>query len=189
MMMKAHRHLTDDELIERCLAGETHDGDGCGSCEARQADLATLLHEIGDSATQEADAAFSAERLSRQHARILQRIEQDGRPGRLIAFPNHGAEGVPLRARPSSRWIAAAAVAGLVIGLLAGHLAHDLPGTVNDAPVLTRVTDASGGTLRAVATTFSEDEFLGQIESIAERPGGEALLPLHDLTPRAWEVK
>jgi hypothetical protein len=40
-----------------------------------------------------------------------------------------------------------------------------------------------------VATTFSEDEFLGLIESIAESPGGDALRPLHDATPRAWEVK
>ena len=37
--------------------------------------------------TQEADAAFPAERLARQRARILQRVDQDGRPARVIAFP------------------------------------------------------------------------------------------------------
>ena len=44
--------------------------------------------------------------------------------------------------------------------------------------------------LRAVATTFSEDEFLGQIEMAPDSPGpGTALRALHDVTPRAWEVK
>ena len=58
------------------------------------------------------------------------------------------------------------------------------------AASITRATDAGQpATLRAVATTFSEDEFLGQIESIAESPGGDALRPMHDVTPRAWEVK
>ncbi len=188
MMMKAHKHLSDDQLIELCLGG-AHAVHGCASCEARRAELAALLDEVAAAAMQEADAAFPAERLARQHARILQRVEQDGRPGRLIAFPGHAQEPSTPRVRPRTRWIAAAAAAAFVIGLLAGHLAHDMPGRTTVAAVA-RPTDSAQPGLRAVATTFSEDEFLGQIEMAADSPGPDsALRALHDMTPRAWEVK
>jgi hypothetical protein len=149
---------------------------------------AGLLDEIAATARLEADAVFTPERLARQQARILQRLEQDGRPARVIAFPGYPQDGAAARVRPGTRWIAAAAAAGLIVGLLAGHLAHDMPG---GAPAATaaRATDAPQSTLRAVATTFSEDEFLGQIEMATDRPGGIALLPLHNATPRAWEVE
>jgi hypothetical protein len=191
MMMKAHSHLSDDQLIELCLVGDPPQGGyACVSCDARHAELAALLRDVSAAAVQDADAAFPADRLARQQARILQRLEQDGRPGRLIAFPGHGHDAAPLRARPSSRWLAGAAAAGLVIGLVAGHLASNIPGRAAAPAPMARATDAGQpATLRAVATSFSEDEFLGQIESIAESPGGDALRPLHDATPRAWEVK
>ena len=88
-MMKAHRHLSDDQLIELCLGGAAHPVADCPSCEARRADVVALLDEVSDAAIREADAAFPADRLARQQARILQRLEQDGRPGRLITFPGH----------------------------------------------------------------------------------------------------
>ena len=188
-MMKAHNHLSDDQLIELCLGG-AHPVAECTSCEARRADLAALLNEVSTAATLEADAAFPADRLTRQQARILQRLEQDGRPGRLITFPGHAQEPAPSRVRPGTRWIAAAAVAAFVIGLLAGHLAHDIPAAVPGGQVVRAIDTAPATTLRAVATTFSEDEFLVQIDLVADSPGpGTALRPLHDVTPRAWEVK
>ena len=189
-MMKAHSHLSDDQLIELCLGDGAHPVADCASCEARRADLAALLDEVSVAANLEADAAFPADRLARQQARILQRLEQDGRPGRLITFPAHGQELAPTRVRPGTRWIAAAAVAAFVIGLLAGHLAHDIPAAPSGAAVVRAIDTAPSTTLRAVATTFSEDEFLVQIELAADSPGpGTALRALHDVTPRAWEVK
>jgi hypothetical protein len=190
--MQAHRHLSDDQLIELCLGGGAHPLSDCASCEARRADLAALLDEVSDTANHEADAAFPADRLARQQARILQRLEQDGRPGRLIAFPGHAQEPASPRVRPGTRWIAAAAAAAFVIGLLAGHLAHDIPKATSGpaAPVDRAIDTPPSSTLRAVATTFSEDEFLVQIELAADSPGpGTALRALHDVTPRAWEVK
>jgi hypothetical protein len=192
-MMKAHNHLSDDQLIELCLGGgAAHPVADCTLCEARRADLVALLDEVSASANEEVDAAFPADRLARQQARILQRLEQDGRPGRLITFPGHGQDPAPPRIRPGTRWIAAAAVAAFVIGLLAGHLAHDMPTATatSGAPVARAIDTAPPSTLRAVATTFSEDEFLVQIDLAADSPGpGTALRALHDVTPRAWEVK
>ena len=157
---------------------------------AELAAAAPLLDEISAAAAREADAVFTPERLARQQAKILQRIEQDGRPARVITFPHHGQDPLALRARPANRWIAAAAAAGLIVGLLAGHLAHDIPGRTA-APAVASVapTDASQSALRVVATTFSEDEFLGQVELAADNVGGSSLRSLHDATPRAWEVK
>jgi hypothetical protein len=186
MMMNSHRHLSDDELLNLHFAGATEHG--CSVCEQRRADLAELLAEVSTAVGEEADGHFPAERLARQQARILGRIEQDGRPGRVITFPNYGQDAFLLRGRPASRWIAAAAAAGLVIGLLAGHLAHDLPGREGAASVASAPTaDLAPSAFRAVVATFSEDEFLGQLELAADSPGGITLRPLHDATPSAWE--
>ena len=191
--MMRHPHLFDDRLIEVCLdrapaAIEQQHLEGCGVCRERRANLARLLADVSDVASAEADAVFTAERLGRQHARILQRVEQEGRPGRVISFPAGHEQGpTTLRARLGTRWIAGAAAAGLVIGLLAGHLAHDLPPGV--APP--RPQDGgppAAAILQTVSATISEEEFLGHLELAIEGPNGFALRPLDDLTPLVWEV-
>jgi hypothetical protein len=196
-MMKAQRHLSDDRLIEVCLEsapahGELQHLDSCVECQGRRADIALMLMDISQAAADEADAVFPAERLTRQHARILQRLEHEGRPGRVIAFPaGYGSDAYVLRTRPAMRWIAGAAAAGLVIGLLAGHLAHDFsvirPGRAAQLAIAARPAP-DVPTLHAVATTISEDDFLGQIDLAIEGSGSTSLRPLDELTPRAWEV-
>jgi hypothetical protein len=190
------RHLSDDRLIEICLAGsstpvnEPHLAT-CVECDLRRVTLTQMLSEVDHAATAAADAAFPADRLARQQARILQRIDQEGRPGRVIAFrAGHSQEPALLRTRPAHRWVAGAAAAGLVIGLLAGHLSHDLRGTrrVAAAPQIVANEAGSGIALRPVSTTLSDDEFLGQIEVAVGSGGPMALRPLDVLTPRAWEV-
>jgi len=85
------------------------------------------------------------------------------------------------------RWIAGAAAAGLVIGLLAGHLAHDLP-TAGVSPASQAGGPPEAATLQVVSTTLSEEEFLGRLEMAIDGAGGSALRPLHDLTPLVWEL-
>ena len=192
-----HGHLSQERLIEVCLASpaETREREHlevCVECDQRRAAIAQMLTDLQDAAVTEADAAFPADRLARQQARILQRLEHEGRPARIIAFPAHGPESYVLRTRPAMRWIAGAAAAGLVIGLLAGHFAHDFsvvtrPAFRAESTVAARPAPAAP-TLRAVATTISEEEFLGQIELAIEGTGGMALRPLDDLTPRVWEI-
>jgi hypothetical protein len=185
-------HLTDDRLIDVCLdrtpaATEQQHLAGCAICRERRERLARLLDDTSGVASAEADALFTEERLSRQRAHILQRVEQEGRHGQLITFPAGTATSpVRLRIRPASRWIAGAAAAGLFIGMLAGHLTHDFTaGRV----LPTRTTAAMpAATIQAVSTTLSEEEFLGQIEMAIEGTGGSALRPLDDLTPLVWEV-
>jgi hypothetical protein len=190
------RHLTDDRLIETCLAGILPDVDaqhlaGCVDCEARRVEIATVLTDVDDAATIQADAAFPAERLARQQARILHKLELDGRPGRVIAFPAGSSHDTfSLRTRRTSRWVAAAAAAGLIIGLAAGHLTHDFSSVRRPLIAQTVVRQQVAGTaMMDVAPVVTDDEFLGQIEAAVDRGGPAALRPLDVLTPRAWEVR
>jgi ElaB/YqjD/DUF883 family membrane-anchored ribosome-binding protein len=186
-------HFSDDRLIEICFDLEVTSSDrahlqACAACEERRSSLVGTLEEIDTAATEDADEAFSADRLARQRARILQRVDQDGRPGRVIAFPaGHTHDAAPRRIRPA-RWgtVAAAVAASFLVGLLAEHLAHDLPGS--------RQSIQAQRTQAAVATSTqarasSDDEFLGQVEIAAVGVGPAALRPLDALTPRAWDAR
>jgi hypothetical protein len=86
------QHLSDDRLIEVCLNPEPARAEQqhlqrCERCEARRTRFAQMLADVEQVATAEADAAFTADRLGRQRSRILHRLELDGRPARVIAFP------------------------------------------------------------------------------------------------------
>lgn len=187
-------HLSDDRLIEICVSATAAPSErehlaACTKCEVRRASVVQILQELDEAATVEADAAFPTDRLERQQARIFHRIEADGRPGRLITFPAGSAPRTSLlRSRPHVRWAAAAAAAAFVMGLLTGHLVHELPHR-SEAAAIETPTDEGGTTPRAVPTTFSEDEFLGQVELAAGRTGPVALRPLDRMTPLAWEVR
>ena len=149
---------------------------------------ARLMDEVSAVLRAEADVVFTDERLTRQRTQILRRIDEETRPGQLIAFPNAQPARPALRARPGMRWIASAAAAGLLIGVAAGHLAHDLPGGVQPVPSRTIASGVSQPTLQAVSTTMSEEEFLGLMEIATKTTGGSALRPLDDLTPLVWEI-
>ncbi|MGE0445474.1 MAG: hypothetical protein AB7P99_09615 [Vicinamibacterales bacterium] len=194
-------HLSDDRLIELGATGtpssseQQHLG-ACAACEAQRAANARLLEELSIAAHEDSDAVFTAERLARQQTRILQRIEQEVRPARVIAFPA-ASEVAPVvvRRRPqASRWIAAAAVAGLLVGLAAGRLGPEtrraLGGGRQVAASAPRAvgTGATSG-LRPVSATMSDDDLLGEIERAINGRGGASIRALDELTPRAWEVQ
>jgi len=191
-----HPHLSDDRLIDVCLdhapaATEQQHLAACGVCRERRASLARLLTETSEVAVAQADAVFTEERLARQRAHILQRVEQESRQGRLISFPaGHTSSPSLLRARPAARWIAGAAAAGLFIGLLAGHLTHDFTAgrVMPSSMAASRVGASPAASFQAVSTSLSEEEFLGRLEVAIEGTGGSALRPLDDLTPLVWEV-
>ena len=188
------RHLSDDQLIDFCVSGTAPGGDDrahlsmCARCEARRVSIVEILAELDAAADANADAAFPPDRLERQQARILQRVEQDGRPGRLISFRPHQEPATLLRSRPRVRWAAAAVAAAFVFGLLAGLVAHDFAASTEPQSA-SIVGDNTPAPLRAVSTTFSEDEFLGQVERAATQNGPVVLRPLDAMTPRAWEVR
>ena len=201
--MKAN-HLPDDRLIELCMldaasATEEHHLSACARCDARRVRLQRLLDEVSDTATAAADAAFPPERLARQQARILAHLQHEGRPARVIAFPAGQAQHEPMvsRTRPRSRWIAGAAVAGLVVGVIAGRFGHDYtfarPGAASVIVARTaeqpELRDGSIATIQEITASISDDEFLNQLEMAIDEPAAAALQPLDELTPVAWDVR
>lgn len=189
----SHRaHVTDDRLVEVCFDGvptpveEAHFA-ACDRCRERLARLEHMLRELSDAAAVETDAIFPETRLAAQRVRILQRIEQDGRPARVIAFPaGHASDVRPLRAHPAARWIAGAAAAGLAVGLLAGHLAHDLPTAGRPTRTASRRSappPAAQPAIRAVSASLSDEQLLGEIELAIQGPALDVLHPLNELTP------
>jgi hypothetical protein len=198
-------HLSDDRLFELCMleavsAAEQQHLSSCVRCDARRTELQHLLDDVSETANMAADAAFPPERLARQHARIMARLQHEGRPARVIAFPagHPSHEPIVSRSRPASRWIAAAAVGGLIVGVIAGRFGHDYsfgrPGATRvivartaDQPELR--TPGTAGTIRELTASISDDEFLNQIEIAIDAPAAAALQPLDDLTPRAWDVQ
>jgi hypothetical protein len=153
--------------------------------------MAVLFDEIGEASAIEADLAFPPARLARQRARILERVAQISPPGRLLSFPRVSS-GVSsaLGWRANTRWVAAAALAGLLVGLLADQALTRMPGAPRAvarqaAPATPADTSVA---LRAVSTAQSEDEFFGQLEAAVGSAGPLVLHPLDAMTPRAWDV-
>jgi hypothetical protein len=183
-------HLSDDRLVEVCVERLTTPAEDahfaqCDTCTGRRSRLEHLFRDMFDVAVAEADAAFPQDRLAAQHARVLQRIDQHGRPARVLAFPAADAPELrSLRARPAGRWIAGAAAAGLAIGLLLGHLAHDFPTFGRPSRTAIVGTKASRPLSHPVNTSLNDEEFLGEIENAVHGPTLIALRPLNDLTPQ-----
>jgi len=153
-----------------------------------------LAHTVSAALIAEADAVFPDERLDRQRVRILQRIEQDGRPGRVIAFPaSQGRTGTSLlHTNSTTRWVAAAAVVAFIAGVVAGQRLPNefhFGSPVQHMAVSRPAPEPTGTTLRgSTPLSPSDDEFLGEVEMAAEsRPA--VLRHLDALTPRAWDVE
>jgi hypothetical protein len=187
-------HLSDDRLIEICLADPLAPIDephlrNCERCEHRRLALASTLGDVTERTMSEVDAAFPAERLARQHARIMQQVDHLGRPARVIAFPVGRAQ-EPARpsVRRTRRWVAAtgAVAVAFLVGIFTEHLAHQLPvGGRVETRLTSRATDTP--VTRTVVASMSDDELLGQIELAVGSAGPAALRPLDALTPRAWD--
>jgi anti-sigma factor RsiW len=132
-MKTDHFHPADDRLIAVYFGDEESGADerravrqhlhGCESCTWRYTELTAPLERLRQDAAGEADEVFTPARLDAQRARILGRIDPSAAAPRIIAFP--AAPSRPDRLvvrRPLARWVAAAAAAGIFIGIMGGQL-------------------------------------------------------------------
>jgi hypothetical protein len=159
---------------------------GCLTDEA----LAVLVAEMDDAtsaAAAEADAHFPAERLERQRNAILRRLEHGRAMGRLLRFPAPARRPVPTG--PSHRrWIAAAAAAGLLLGIFTGrYVGVDRPrfavradrSSATTAPAVTVAAPGLG------APHAADEVLLGEVDTALAHHRSVELRALDALTPRA----
>ena len=223
-MMSRARHLRDDRLFDCYVAeraGEPLDPPtaehlaDCAECRARYVDLAAFMSGLHEEADAEIDAVYSPEALRAQQQHIADRVAHLGHAARVISFPAHQVNGrVGLAARVSNlapRWIAAAAVAGLVVGVGVGSAfqsgvrltrlrqpaagaspAMGVTGVPSSHPEAVAADPVTANAANAVANSPSlgdtNDEFLSELELALERPHTRELLALDELTPRVREL-
>ena len=143
----------------------------------------------------EADEVFTPERLRAQQQQIARRIAHVGRPARVLSFPTRivrrtiGAS----TGRTAPRWIAAAAAAGLFIGVALGASYQWTGRAERGGSLIAR--DASPR-LSPVATRGSspaeiaaDAAFLSDLESAIERPHTRELQAFDALTPHVREIR
>lgn len=196
MIRPWRRHLSDARVFDLWVDGgsDPHLA-ACEACAERLNRLAADMSEWREDARQEADAAFTPDRLDAQRAAITRRLDNAQRPPQVIAFPAPVRTPVPSRPNLSRRIIAGAAAAGLLIGLLAGQLVRFDPASwtlverfaaVRRAPAeIGRVT----GTASQAANGVSADDlFLMEIEQALLAPSVAELQAIEAFTPRVTEV-
>ena len=192
--LRLRAHLDDAALAAIWTDGRlSHPHlDDCVACRARFADFSAWLESIRVDAITQADESFSAERLAIQQAQIFRRLEAAGRPARVIAFPRFAQ---PLTSRTShvSRWIAAAAAAGLIVGVGVGQmmdLRHSLVAPDASA-VRARVANAPGAAGRdprvQTVSAIRDEAFLSELDASLSRTAVPELRALDGLTPRAGD--
>jgi hypothetical protein len=194
-------HLNDDRLFDcyvTARAGEPLDPpaaehlEECLDCGVRYDALVALMDGVREEADAELDELFPAERLAAQQEQILRRLEHVHRSARVISFPGRdpSASG-HTSVRVAPRWLAAAAAAGLFIGVAVGGFlgpARFRHGTTRPMQVASGagsvVTPTPAVRVNSTAPeTPDDDTFLMELELALARPHTRELLPLDALTP------
>jgi hypothetical protein len=165
----------------------------CTACRTRFASLSEWLDDVRVDAAAEADEVFPPDRLSAQYAHILRRIEAGERPARVIAFPKFST---PLTSRTShaSRWIAAAAAAGLIVGVGVGQM-MDLRhlGQSGTPRIESRLLAPGGPAVRppaaaSISSMSGDEAFLTDLDASLSRPSVPELRAIDEFTPRVGEL-
>jgi hypothetical protein len=191
-------HLDDSGLAELWTEAPAPGGrqqhphlESCAACRARFAELSSWLETLRNDGTREADEAFPIERLAAQHAQIFRRLEAAERPARVIAFPKF-AQPLTSRTSHASRWVAAAAAAGLIVGVGVGQL-MDLRHSFSPQPTTqarvapTAIPRGLDPRIQVVNTT-GDEAFLSELDASLSRAAVPELRALDAFTPRASDL-
>jgi anti-sigma factor RsiW len=197
------RHPADERLIalyfgdgdadageERAVRQHVH---GCETCTWRYTELIAPLERLRADAASEADEFFTPARLDAQRAAIRERLELGARASRVIPFPaSRPTLDRAVISRPMFRWVAAAAAAGLLVGVSAGRFLTTDRGVATKPPSVA-AAPASSPTVTPRPATYrpadaGDEAFLVEVEAAVARQRIAALSALDDLTPHAREV-
>jgi hypothetical protein len=177
-------HLSDRAVVDVCMTGERPAHlDRCDICAERAIDVGRWLDDVRALGEADVDAAFPAERLAAQQTQIMRRLEQLDQPARVIAFPRHmrldGHADHGHRVAPA--WVAVAAAAGLVLGVVgtqvSSHFFAPRPAaTVTAQATLTTPAPTALDPDRVAAINAADQDVMG-------RPHVQGLDPIDQITP------
>ncbi len=191
--LRLSAHLDDAAIAAIWTDGRTSHPhfEACTACRTRFGDFSAWLETMRLDARAEANEVFSPERLAAQHAHVFRRLESAERPARVIRFPRF-AHPLTSRSSNASRWIAAAAAAGLIVGVGVGNLVdlrHSLTSTVS--PVTARGPQRATAAIREArvktAGVTLDEAFLSDLDASISRRAVPELRALDAFTPRAGE--
>lgn len=199
-MMEWVRHVKDDHLLDSYYAERTGDTidpriadhlSDCPACRGRYAAVTHVLDEVRIEGTAEADAVFTADRLRAQRQQILRRLDHANHPARVITFPGLGAVRGSAAPRLFSRWVAAAAAAGLFVGAALGASYqwewHSRADRVRLGDVSRLATVPPRGA--QPDNVAADDAFLSELDAALARPRTRELLAYDALTPHVRSVR
>jgi hypothetical protein len=178
-------HLSDRALVGVCMTGERPAHmDRCDICAERAIALGRWLDDVRALGEADIDAVFPAERLAAQQAQIMRRLEQLDQPARVIAFPRHlRLDGQPEHGhRVSPTWVAVAAAAGLILGVVGSQLSAHLSSAPTPKTVTAQIGTAAPGTV-VDAAHVAEMNRIDQENADRQYLGDLSRLDL--ITPRA----
>ena len=195
-------HAADDRLIALYFGDEEAGADdrravrqhlhGCETCTWRYTELTAPLERLRQDASGEADEVFTPARLDAQRAKVLARISESAALSRVIPFPAATARlDRSVVRRPLARWVAAAAAAGILVGVMGGRFLQTGDGSPVSEPRAARtviatlpgsevVTDSP----TAMATVERDEALMSEIEQAVFSHRISALSALDELTPR-----
>jgi len=205
------RHLTEERLFDFYTAERAaepvdppsaeHLAD-CDACSARYTELVAFMDLVRREGDAEADAIFTADRLRAQQQQIAKRIALVGRPARILSFPERIVRrtltGSSTRTAP--RWVAAAAAAGLFVGVAVGASYQFRWGAApyrgGQSYLLTGAASQRAARLTPVATRgagqadiAADDAFLSDLDAALDRPRTRELVAFDDITPHVREIR
>ena len=193
-MMGRGGHLRDERLHDCYLsevAGDAADPTtaehlaDCPSCAARYSELFDLLETVRSQADAEIDVLFTSERLQSQRQQIADRLAHIGYSARVISFPvrlvRHHMTAAAIRVTPR---LAAAAVAGLLVGVALGVF-YDSPSRSPAAPAEFQVIQSAAP---STPVPMDADLFLSTLDLALGGPRSPELEPFDFLTPHVREV-
>jgi anti-sigma factor RsiW len=206
VIARAH-HLQDERLFD-CYVAE-RGGDAldppaaehladCSECAARYAELVRFMDGVRAEAEAETDEIFTPERLHAQQQQVARRVAQLGRTAQIIRFPGRLVSHMNASAaRGVTRWVYAAAAAGLVIGVglgafydsdwrLTRRASRQSARQVSATHPIAWAPAATAGT--TPAREASDEAFLSDLEVALERPRTRELQAFDALTPHVRDA-
>lgn len=179
--------LNGDTRLDESVAGEAQASahlDRCEQCQAAVADRSAVLLLDREAVDALVDAQLTDAALDAQQRAIAARLAQRDNI-RVLEFPARAAKPAR-RDRPAARWLAAAAAAGLFVGVITGPRLETALGILRPHPPILGVKTPpveEPESYEARIPHARDEAFLSELETAVNNRGAAPLRALDDLTP------